>query len=246
MPQSQNDFLATLSPGDFSIIRPHLKSVELAHQVMLYRTGQPLDRVYFPVSAVISLVVGFANGQMAEVAMVGRDGLVGGGAGMGVKVSLNDATVQIPGSAFLLDAAKLKAAAEAHPSFREALFRREQLVLLQAQQSAACNGTHLVEKRLARWLLRSRDLAMTDALPLTQEFLAQMLAVRRTSVTLTASSLQRAGLIKYRRGKLQILDALGLAELACECHQTLKSHSEALLGIVPAQSPPVAVSGFAP
>jgi CRP-like cAMP-binding protein len=239
MPQSQNSFLASLSEHDFSVIQPYLKPVELVHQDTLYRTGQPLDRVYFPKSAVISLVVGLASGQMAEIAMVGHDGLVGGSAGLGMKVSLNEATVQLPGSAFLLDAATLKAAADNHPSFREALFRREQLVLLQAQQSAACNVNHQIEKRLARWLLRSHDLAMTESLLLTQEFLSQMLGVRRTSVTLIAQTLQRSGLIKYRRGNIRILDAVGLAELACECHEAIRAHSKALLGInTPAEPAP--------
>ena len=233
MPPSQNDFLATLSEHDFSVIKPHLKTVKLSHQATLYRTGEPLDRVYFPQSAVVSLVVNLADGQMAEIAMVGRDGVVGGCTGLGLKLSLHDATVQIPGAAFLLDAERLRSAADTHPSFRAALFRYEQLVLLQAQQAAACNANHPIEKRLARWLLRSHDLAMSESLPLTQEFLSQMLGVRRTSVTLVASALQKAGLIKYRRGHISIKDGDGLRELACECHEMLKGHSEALLGIAP-------------
>jgi CRP-like cAMP-binding protein len=235
MSQSENEFLATLSQHDYSLIQPHLKSIELSHQAVLYRAGQPMDRVYFPKTAVLSLVVRLASGEMVEIAMVGHDGLVSGCVGLGVTRSLNEATVQIPGSALVLDAAKLKAAADTYPSFRAALFRREQLVLLQAQQAAACNANHPIEKRLARWLLRSHDLAMRDSLPLTQEFLSQMLGVRRTSVTIIANTLQKAGLIKYRRGHIRILDAQALAEVACECHETLKSNSQRMLGIAPAQ-----------
>jgi len=235
MSQSQNGFLATLSQHDFALIKSDLKTVELPHQAVLYRTGQPMDRVYFPKTAVLSLVVRLASGEMVEIAMMGHDGLVGGCVGLGVTRSLNEVTVQIPGPSFVLDAAKIKAAAETYPSFRAALFRREQLVLLQAQQAAACNVNHPIEKRLARWLLRSHALAMRDSLPLTQEFLSQMLGVRRTSVTIIANTLQKAGLIKYRRGHIQILDAEGLAEVACECHETLKSNSQTMLGIAPAQ-----------
>src|SRR4051812_3994334 len=137
MSQSQNSFLESLSPDDFSLIKPHLKKVGLAHQAVIYRTGQTMDRVYFPTSGVLSLVVRLASGALVEIAMMGRDGLVGGCVGLGVVRSLNEVTVQIPGSSLLLDAAKLKSAAETHPSFRAALFRREQLVLLQAQQAAA-------------------------------------------------------------------------------------------------------------
>jgi CRP-like cAMP-binding protein len=236
MPQSQNGFLATLSAEDFSVIEPHLRKVQLTQQKMLYRTGDPIDRVYFPTTAVLSLVVRLFNGQMAEIAMLGRDGLVGGCTGMGVTRSLNEVTVQIPGTAFVLDAAKLKAGADTHTSFRAALYRREQLVLLQAQQAAACNINHPMECRLARWLLRSQDLALTTTLPLTHEFLSQMLGVRRTTVTLLAGALKKAGLIKYRRGHIEILDAEGLQEQACECHVTLKSHSQSLLGIAPVEA----------
>jgi CRP-like cAMP-binding protein len=244
MPQSENGFLATLTASDFAVIEPDLTIIELRHSTILYRTGDRLDQVYFPRSAVLSLVVNLPSGQMAEIAMLGRDGVVGGCVGMGVPLSLNDVTVQIPGSSLVLPASKLKDAAEKHASFRAALFRREQLVLLQAQQAAACNVNHPIEKRLARWLLRSYDLAMTETLPLTQEFLSQMLGVRRTSVTLVAIALQKAGLIKYARGRIRITDVEGLRQLACECHVTLRSYSKELLGIVPVE--PAAPMGAHP
>ena len=113
---------------------------------------------------------------------------------------------------------------------RTALFRHEQIVLVQAQQSAACNATHTVEARLARWLLRCRDLQGSDDLLLTQEFVAEMMGVRRTSVSVVANTLQQAGFIRYRRGHIRILNLEGLQETACECYQTIKTHSDRLLG----------------
>jgi CRP-like cAMP-binding protein len=137
--------------------------------------------------------------------------------------------VQIAGEASVLDLSHLRKIAERSTIFRTTLIRHEQLILVQAQQSAACNVSHTLEARLARWLLRCRDLMASDSLELTQEFLGQMLGVRRTSVTLVASTLQQAGMIRYRRGHIHILDAESLQEAACECYQTVKSHSDRLL-----------------
>jgi hypothetical protein len=167
---------------------------------------------------------------MIEAAMIGRDSLVGGSSALDGKIALNKGIVQIPGVASVLAIDRLRKAAEASVAFRTTLIRHEQVLLVQAQQSAACNASHAVEARLARWLLRSRDLSGDDdILALTQEFLAQMLGVRRTSVTLVARTLQAAGLIKYRRGKVQITDLEGLRETSCECYGTVKEQYDRLL-----------------
>ena len=166
---------------------------------------------------------------MIETGMVGRDSLVGGSSALDGKVSLNTAIVQIAGSGSSLKLEHLRDAADASITFRTTLIRHEQMILVQAQQSAACNISHTLEARLARWLLRCRDLMDSDDLDLTQEFLGQMLGVRRTSVSLVAGTLQQSGLIRYRRGHIHILDVDGLREAACECYETVRAQSERLL-----------------
>jgi CRP-like cAMP-binding protein len=158
------------------------------------------------------------------VAMIGRDSVVGGSAALDGAVALNDAIVQLPGTASVLDIAQLRRAAEQSVTFRATLIRHGQALLAQAQQSAACNAAHTVEARLSRWLLRARDLSGSDAMHVTQEFLSQMLGVQRTSVTIVANTFQQAGIIRYRRGNIQITDLNGLIHSACECYGTIKEH----------------------
>ena len=167
---------------------------------------------------------------MVEGAMVGKDGVVGAAAALDSKVALTQAIAQLAGDAFVCDAATFKGVALQSERLLGLLFRHEQAVYAQAQQSTACMAAHDVQARLCRWLLRARDLSDSDTLNFTQEFLAEMLGVRRTSVTLDAHALQAAGFIKYSRGKIQIINVEGLHEGACECYQTVKMHYEKLLG----------------
>jgi CRP-like cAMP-binding protein len=227
--QSVNRLLASLPAADFDLVRPHLTLARLEHEAVLHEAGEDITRVYFPHTGVVSLVVDLVSGETIETGMVGRDSLVGGSSALDGKVALNRAIVQIAGEASVLDLSHLRKVAEKSIAFRTTLIRHEQLILVQAQQSAACNVSHTLEARLARWLLRCRDLMASDSLELTQEFLGQMLGVRRTSVTLVASTLQQAGLIRYRRGHIHIEDVESLQEAACECYQTVKSHSDRLL-----------------
>jgi hypothetical protein len=141
-----------------------------------------------------------------------------------IAVALNDAIVQLSGTASVLDIAQLRRAAEQSVTFRTTLIRHEQALLAQAQQSAACNAAHTVEARLSRWLLRARDLSGSDSVHVTQEFLSQMLGVQRTSVTIVANTFQQAGIIRYRRGNIQITDLDGLIDSARECYGTVKQH----------------------
>ena len=225
-----NHLLASLSPADFELLRPHLKPFELVHEDLLFDAGEPANWVYFPHSGVISLVVGLDDGQLIEAARVGRDSLVGGSVALDGKVWLNRGIVQVAGMASILDSDILCEVAAQSLAFRAILIRHEQALFAQAQQSAACNASHGVEARLSRWLLRTRDLTGGDTLELTQEFLAQMLGVRRTSVSLVAHTLQQAGLIRYKRGRIEITDLDGLRETSCECYETVKSQSDRLLG----------------
>ena len=226
---SQNGFLASLPAADFDLLRPHLASMKLDHEAVLYEAGQSVTRVYFPHIGIISLVVDLASGETIETGMIGRDSLAGGFSALDGKVALNKAVVQIAGEASFLDPDRLRSVADNSIAFRTTLMRHEQVILVQAQQSAACNISHTLEARLARWLLRCRDLMGGDNLDLTQEFLGQMLGVRRTSMSLVAGTLQQAGLIQYRRGHIHIVDVESLRDAACECYQTVKAHSDRLL-----------------
>jgi CRP-like cAMP-binding protein len=177
--------------------------------------------VYFPHSGIVSLVVELASGETIESAMIGRESLVGASSGLNGQVSVCKAIVQIAGAASALASKRLRALSDSSITARAALFRHEQIILVQAQQSAACNATHTVEARLARWLLRSRDLQGSDDLPFTQEFIAEMMGVRRTSVSVVANTLQQAGLVRYSRGHIRILNLEGLRATACECYETV-------------------------
>jgi CRP-like cAMP-binding protein len=228
IPHSPNHLLASLPAADFALIRPHLRSVSLEHEFVLARAGDVIPRVYFPHTGVISLVVSLSEGEMVEVAMIGRDSIFGASMVHDGAISLNDAMVQLPGLAFTLELSHFRAVAEQSQAFREILVRHEQILLIQAQQSAACNAYHTVEARLSRWLLRMHDLFDSDILPLTQGFLAQMIGVRRNSVSLVANTLQQAGLIRYRRGHIEITNLDGLKETSCECYETVKMRCDSL------------------
>lgn len=225
-----NRLLAALPAADFELLRPHLKPIKLVHEEVLFNAGDRVRRVYFPHSGVISLVVNLADGQRIEAAMVGRQGVVGGASALGARVALNTGIVQVSGEGSVVDVEALRKAAEQSPALRAALVQHEQMLFAQAQQSAACNASHTIEARLSRWLLWTRELSGSDTLGLTQEFLAQMLGVRRTSVSLIANTLQNAGLIRYRRGRIEILDLKGLRGASCECYDRLKAHLERLAG----------------
>jgi CRP-like cAMP-binding protein len=224
MAQSANHLLACLSDCAFATIQPHLKPFELKMGEVLADSGGQVRTVYFPHSGVISLVVELDIGEMIETAMVGRDGVLNASSALDGKVSLNKGIVQLAGTASILDVDRLRSAAEEFEVFRSLLIRHEQVLFAQSQQSAACNASHSVEARMCRWLLRMRDLSDSNELTLTQEFLAQMLGVHRPSVSIVANTLQKAGLIKYRRGHIQLIDIEGLKEGACECYDAVRGY----------------------
>ena len=224
MSKSPNRLLASLPADAFSAISPYLKIVELKFGEVVAETGSPIRQVYFPYSGVISLVVELDVGTMIETAMVGRDGVLNAAPALDGKVSLNKGIVQSAGSAGTIEVNRFRRLANEFEPFRSLLIRHEQVLFAQSQQSAACNASHSVEARMCRWLLFMRDLAGNDDLMLTQEFLAQMLSVRRPSVSIVASPLQKAGLIKYSRGRMRLLDVKGLEKRACECYGTVKAH----------------------
>jgi CRP-like cAMP-binding protein len=226
----KNLLLGQLGEDDFNRLEPYLKVTPFKQHSLLFEAEREIKHVYFPTSAVVSLVVTLESGEMVEAAMVGADGVVGASAALDGRISLSRGIIQLPGDIVVCSIDGLKSVALQSPNLLSLLIRHEQTVYAQAQQSAACFASHHVQARLCRWLLRARDLARTDTLVFTQEYLAEMLGVQRTSVTVVAHTLQSAGLIKYARGKIQILDAEALQDGACECYGTVKRHYERLLG----------------
>jgi CRP-like cAMP-binding protein len=231
---SPNLVLAALPADDLNLLLPHLRVVELPQEMVLFEAGGAITRVLFPHAGIVSLVVELASGEMIEAAMIGREGVVGGLSALDSRISISRAIVQVAGCASSVDVEHVRQLGESSVSFRTTLIKHEQMLLAQSQQSAACNATHTIEARLSRWLLRCRDLVGGEDLALTQEFVAQMLGVRRTSVSIVAHTLQQAGLIRYKRGHIRVLDLEGLRESACECYWTVKSLSDRLIGTPPA------------
>jgi CRP-like cAMP-binding protein len=225
-----NQLLNLLSPSDSKLLAPYLKPATFEQRHVLFDADQQIRHVYFPTGAVVSLVVSLSTGETVEAAMVGNDGVVGASAALDGKISLSRGIIQLGGEIVVCDIDALKSTALHSPDLLSLLIRHEQTVYAQAQQSAACFATHQVEARLCRWLLRARDLSGSDDLPFTQEYLGQMLGVRRTSVTAVAQVLQEAGLIKYARGKIQIVNAKAMQKNACECYGSVKTLYEKLIG----------------
>lgn len=228
MPRS-NAILTSLSAGDTAALQPHLRPVQLRQKTVLYNAGDVVKSVYFPVSAVISLVVTLTMGETTESAMVGNDGAVGMAQALDGRIAMSQAIVQLDGDAMVCDPAAFRGAVLQSESLLGTVMRHEQTLFAQAQQSTACMANHEVEARLCRWLLRARDLSGSDDLPFTQEFLGEMLGVRRTSVTTVAHALQGAGIVQYSRGKIHIVDVERLKESACECYETVKEQYRALV-----------------
>ena len=223
-----NEFLRSLTRLDLEMIRPHLRDVQFGPSAVLYDAGDVIDRLYFPTEGIIALVVVLENGDMVEAGIIGFDGVVGTPAALDGAIALHRAVVQAQGAGLTIDIASMRAAVATSRSLRIKIYEHDQILLAQAQQSAACNAKHEIEARLCRWLLRTLDLVRNDKLVVTQDFLAQMLGVRRTSVTLAARRLQKAGIISYQRGKISIRDVDGLKSASCECYEAVKTHTKRL------------------
>jgi CRP-like cAMP-binding protein len=221
-----NRFLATLPPHDFSLLAPHLRTIPLERGVMLHDVGEEFEHVYFPHSGMVSMVAVMQSGANVETATIGRAGVIGASAGLGAKQSIGRAIVQLPGTGAWLSACQFHAAANRSQGIRDLIVRYNDLLLAQVQQSVVCNALHTMEGRLCRWLLQAHDCMDGNAIPLTQEFLGQVLGVRRTTVTIAAQLLQSSGLIQYRRGLIQIVDRPQLEELSCECYAVVRRHTD--------------------
>jgi CRP-like cAMP-binding protein len=231
MEQSKNRILNSLPQNIFAAVERHLRHTDLKFGDVVAETSQPVKLVYFPTTGVISLVVEMQVGDMIETAMVGRDGVVNGTSALDGQVALQRGLVQVAGEGLVATSEALRSLADEFQPLRGMLIRHEQVLFAQAQQSAGCNASHTVESRMCRWLLRIRDLTGSNDMPLTQEFLAQMLGVRRSSVSVVAGTLQKAGFIMYSRGHIRLLNIDQIEAGACECYQTVKGHYERLLAV---------------
>lgn len=223
MPHKNNFLLNRLSPDLLSRISSDLVVEALAHGEVLAETHARIEKVYFPHSGIISCVVETIGGGAIETGMIGNDGVFGAMQALDDKVSLNQVVMQVPGDASVIASDRLREASDETPALRGLLVKYDQFFLAQVQQTAACNALHSVQARTCKWLLRMHDLVGAD-IPITQEFLAQMMGVRRTSVTDVAGELQKAGMVTYSRGHIRILDLDMIQQRACECESDIRSH----------------------
>ncbi|MDJ0661174.1 MAG: Crp/Fnr family transcriptional regulator [Crocosphaera sp.] len=226
----ENRLLCALPSVDYERLAPYLISVELHSGTIIYEPGQDIEFAYFPCSAMISIVSIMEDGATTEIGLIGNEGMIGLPIILGGKHHINQAIVQIPGTALKLKDSILKQEFQRSKRLQKLLFLYIQARLTQVSQTAACNRQHKIEQRLARWLLSAYDCLLCDEIPLTQEFIANMLGIRRSGVTTAAKSLQDRGVIRYNRGKIKIVNQKALENASCECYRLVKDEFFRLLG----------------
>jgi CRP-like cAMP-binding protein len=233
---NSNKLLASLPVEDYQRIAPHLRAVPLAAKQVVHKQDQRIKEVYFPGGGALSLVKTLQDGQVVEVATVGAEGAVGASVFFGQQFSDCDVIVQLAGpGAQVMSADTFNAEMDKRGAFFNHVVRYNQALMSQIMQTTVCNGLHSAEQRCCRWLLMTSDRAASDEFKITHELLATMLGVRRPTVTLVAASLQKAGLIDYRRGTVKIVDREKLEAAACECYRTVKEQMRRLLPDVQAR-----------
>ena len=220
-----NNLLSSLPRNQFDLLAPHLINQSLEQGLVLIEAGDEVDYVYFPHYGMLSLLAVLKDGKGIETATVGREGVVGAMAGLGLYRSLVRVVVQLPIGTTRISATQFRKAASGSDAIRDLCIHYNEVLLSQARVTAACNAVHVIERRFCRWLLQSADRAGSSTVSLTQDFLAEMLGVRRTSVTEVASKIQIAGVINYSRGVINILDRRALEKMSCECYQALLDQS---------------------
>jgi CRP-like cAMP-binding protein len=225
-----NQVLATLSPRDYRRLGARFEPVKLDFGQVLYEPGKAIRHVYFPIDCLISLLTAVDRRRTLEVGMVGNEGMAGMPFILGMGLSGVRAIVQGEGNALRMGSAPFRAEFNRNARLQEALYRYTYALMAQISQTAACNRFHEAEARLSRWLLMTRDRVGSDEFPLTHEFLAHMLGLRREGITEAASALKRRKLITYARGKIRILDAKGLKAASCSCYQMVKTVYERVQG----------------
>jgi CRP-like cAMP-binding protein len=227
----RNLLLALLPDSAYASLAPHLEPVSVSARQVAWKPESRIHAVYFPRSAVFSLLTPLQRHSPVESATVGHEGMVGVPILLGMDASHSLAVVQINGEAARMDAERFRVwFAEQDEQTRSIFLRYSYVLLEQTAQSVACNRKHALEERCARWLLATRDRVAADELPLTHEFLAAMLGVRRASVTVALGLLQQEGLLTYSRGRLKVLDTAGLEETSCECYEVVRAEQERIMG----------------
>jgi CRP-like cAMP-binding protein len=225
-----NRLLAMLPPEEYERLLPHLRRVSFALGEVIYESGGRQSYIYFPTTAIISLLYLMENGSSAEMGVAGKEGLVGVALFMGGDTVPNRAVVQSAGEALRMKTKALQDDLARGGTFQRLLLRYTQALMTQMSQTAVCNRLHALEQQLCRWLLLSHDRLDSDELIMTQELIANMLGVRREGVTNAAGRLQEQGLISYVRGRITVLDRRGLEAAVCECYKVVKDEYDRLLG----------------
>ncbi len=229
-PAVRNQLLAKLPPEDFAWLAPHLRPVELPFRMTLHPAAEPITAVFFPESGYASMLAVLDDGDVAEVGMIGREGVVGLPLVFGTDRSSVEAMMQAAGTANRVPADIFQRAVEERAGLRALMLRYAMAFNVQVTMTAACNSRHLVEQRLARWLLMAHDRTDGDEFAMTHEFLSMMLGVRRAGVTVAAGALQRAGFIRHHQGRVRVVSRAGLESAACECHAIVQREFQRLLG----------------
>jgi CRP-like cAMP-binding protein len=232
MPSNEikNQLLADLPTNVFNALRPHLVHVELQVKTLIYAPEDEVKWVYFPSSGMISLLQPTAHSRGIELATIGREGALGAIAGFGLNRALTASVVQMPLTAVKMSAVEFRKNVFQYASLQELALKSNEIILAQTQITAACNAVHNVEQRFCRWLLQTWDRSDSDTISLTQEFLGEMLGVRRTSVTVIAAKLQANGFIRYRRGKIDVLNRPELERHSCECFRAVRHAAKIIMG----------------
>lgn len=225
-----NHLIAALPEDEFIRLKPNLEPVSLSLGEVIYESGEQLEYIYFPTTAIISLLYIMENGSTAEIGMAGNDGLVGIALYMGGSTTPSRAVVQSAGNAFRMSSRALNDEFSLGGVFQKVLLRYTQSLMTQISQTAVCNRLHTVEQQLCRWLLINHDLLQTNKLIMTHDLIANMLGVRREGVSIAAGNLQKKGLIKYVRGTITMLNRDALERAACECYRVVKDEYDRLLG----------------
>jgi CRP-like cAMP-binding protein len=228
----ENHILDALPVEERDRLFPHLNLISMPLGKVLYESGETLKHIYFPTDSIVSLLYVMKDGASAEIAVVGNEGAIGVALFMGGETTPSRAIVQSAGSAYRLDRKRLKLEFNRHGQMLNLLLRYTQSLITQMAQTAVCNRHHSVNQQLCRWLLLSLDRLQANEVKMTQELIANMLGVRREGVTAAAGELQRAGVIRYSRGKITVLDRPKLEQLSCECYSVVKKETDRLLNAV--------------
>jgi CRP-like cAMP-binding protein len=225
-----NRILRSLEPQVYEQLLPHFELVRFPLGRVIHEPGQPLDYVYFPNQGVLSMLTVLENGEVVEIATIGNEGMADLSVFLGLEVSSSRLLCQVPGDTLRMKTDLFLDLVERNSELRIQLGAYMVSMFILVSQSAACNRLHPIEERCARWILMTHDRVDSDAFPLTQDFMASMLGVRRPSVSVAASILQRAGLVSYSRGRMVVVDREGLEAAACECYEIVRNQFDGMPG----------------